>query len=195
MGRRPASSNRLRIIGGSLGGRRIRFPDAPGLRPTSDRARETLFNWLAPDIAGSRCLDLFAGSGALGFEALSRGAVHVTMIDSVARVTRQLRENADELGLQDRLDVITARAGPWLESRTVELDYDIVFLDPPFADQRLQSTVDQLFQALNPNRDCLVYVERSRQQSLPVFPGNCQPVRDKSAGDVAYSLFQYSQRG
>ena len=102
-------SNQIRIIGGRHRGRKLRFPDLPGLRPSGDRSRETLFNWLQPVIAGARCLDLFAGSGALGFEAVSRGAASVVMVDRARKVVQQLSENARLLG-EKRIEVIQADA-------------------------------------------------------------------------------------
>lgn len=196
MARRPASSNTLRLIAGELGGRKIRFPDARGLRPTADRTRETLFNWLTGDIQGSRCLDLFAGSGALGFEALSRGADHVTMIDASGPVVRQLQENARILNVDKRVTIHSRKATTYLsDSGLPEHDepFDIVFLDPPFADEQLQKVVDMLFSS-----DCLadgakIYVERDVRQAMPLLPENCEVKRDKKAGQVAFSLLEYSR--
>ena len=120
---------RLRIVGGEWRGRRLPVLDQPGLRPTPDRVRETLFNWLAPLITGARCLDLFAGSGALGFEAASRGAGRVVMIEKSANVVRVLRENRLLLDAR-QVEVIHADAGPWLAGQAEP--FDLVFLDPPF---------------------------------------------------------------
>jgi len=194
MARRPASSNTVRLIAGELGGRKIRFPDARGLRPTADRTRETLFNWLLNDIQGSHCLDLFAGSGALGFEAISRGADHVTMIDASGQVVRQLQENARILNVDKRVTVQCVKATNYLsayEHQHQKTLYDIVFLDPPFADNQLQQVVDLLFSV-----NCLadrakLYLERDLKQNMPVLPENCMVMRDKKAGQVAFSLLEY----
>ncbi len=133
MSRRP--SNTLRVIGGAWRGRLLRFPDAPGLRPTPDRARETLFNWLGQRLDGQVCLDAFAGSGALGFEAASRGAARVLMLDSDARVCDALRRNAQALDAR-QVDIERADALAWL-ARPGEA-FDLIFLDPPFALDLLQ---------------------------------------------------------
>ena len=144
MAKRPGSSNTLRLVGGRHGGRKLKFPDAKGLRPTADRTRETLFNWLAPVIEGSNCLDLFAGSGALGFEAVSRGAAHVTMVEMALPVFRQLKQNIDLLNETDHVDIHHLTARKWLEQapqlkpgHKTDLQFDVVFLDPPFKEKLL----------------------------------------------------------
>ena len=187
MARRPGNSNTLRIIGGEHGGRKLQFPDARGLRPTADRIRETLFNWLQHEIRGSRCLDLYAGSGALGFEAASRGAKAVTLVEAASPVARQLRLNADLLGLQQVVRVEPAKACNWLEHYAGDA-FDIVFIDPPFADNRLSETFALLFEKGILADKALLYVERDLNQGLPELPANCQVIRDKKAGQVAYSL-------
>ncbi|NNJ92177.1 MAG: 16S rRNA (guanine(966)-N(2))-methyltransferase RsmD [Gammaproteobacteria bacterium] len=196
MARRPASSNTLRLIAGKLGGRKIRFPDARGLRPTADRTRETLFNWLSNDIAGSHCLDLFAGSGALGFEAVSRGANHVTMVDASGNVTRQLQENSQLLNVNDRVTIVARKATAYLsgyEQSAHDRPFDIVFLDPPFADDLLQKVLDMLFSGHCLAHGTKIYVERDIRQELPVLPKNCEVKRDKKAGQVAFSLLEYNR--
>ncbi len=187
MAKRPGSSNTLRIIGGMHGGRKLQFPDARGLRPTADRVRETLFNWLQNEVAGSRCLDLFAGSGALGFEAASRGAQHVTLVESSPQVAKRLQENTLLLNLQGVIEVKHAKAAGWLEQYTGE-PFNLVFLDPPFADNLLEQTLRQLLESRLLSDEALLYVERDAGQSLPELPGNCQVIKDKKAGQVAYSL-------
>ena len=127
---RQKGSNSVRIIGGEWRSRRIRFPDAAGLRPTPDRVRETLFNWLGQDLTGRRCLDIFAGSGALGFEALSRGAAEVVMVESSRLAWRGLRATADELGAGARLRLVAGDALHFLAAPAGV--FDIVFLDPPY---------------------------------------------------------------
>lgn len=132
--------NEVRIIGGKWRGRKLRFPDHPGLRPSLGRARETLFNWLVADIPGARCLDLFAGSGALGFEAESRGAQEVVLIDADRRVAAALKDSAKALHATAR--VLQREAHRYLKSRTDSID--IVFLDPPFAEPNLAVTAVQI---------------------------------------------------
>ena len=125
---RPAASNQVRIIGGTHRGRKLHFQAVPGLRPTPDRVRETLFNWLGQRLAGQRCLDLFAGSGALGFEAVSRGAAEVVLVERDARAGAALQKNAAELGGQvlrgDGLIYLQGDCGR----------FDVIFVDPPFAE-------------------------------------------------------------
>jgi 16S rRNA (guanine966-N2)-methyltransferase len=189
MAKRPGASNTLRIIAGRHGGRKLRFPDARGLRPTADRVRETLFNWLRNDIQGSRCLDLFAGSGALGFEAASRGASDVTMVESSAAVAASLRSNSMLLDLQDVVEVVHKKAASWVAQFDGDA-YNVVFLDPPFADGLLDETLKLLqFGALLADR-ALIYIERDARQGLPDLPDNWQVLRYKKAGQVAYSLIQ-----
>lgn len=129
--------NKVRIIGGQWRSRLIAFPDVPGLRPTADRVRGTLFNWLGQDLTGKICLDLFAGSGALGFEALSRNAKQVTMIERDARARAGLAQSAQALGAEGRLELLSADALQFLLQRSAQQNsnnprYDVVFCDPPF---------------------------------------------------------------
>jgi len=154
--------NRLRIIGGQWRGRRLEFPDVPGLRPTPDRVRETLFNWLQADIVGARCLDLFAGSGALGLEALSRGASRVVLVDESPVATRQLEDNLQTLRTDDarivRLPVQTFLArGPG------DARYDVVFLDPPFAQGLIPPSLQLLEERGWLAPGTRIYIKRSGQ--------------------------------
>lgn len=184
-GRRPGSSNRVRIIGGTWGGRRLSFPDAQGLRPTSDRVRETVFNWLQPALYGSRVLDAFAGSGALGFEAASRGALEVVMLERSRRVADTLEQNRQEL----QADNITIKCIDALDDLAHEdQPFDLVFLDPPFG----QGLIDPVFRLLV-DRELLapgarIYVEMERSADDPVWPSGWDLVKDKKAGDVRYGL-------
>lgn len=129
-------SNQLRIIGGEWRGRKLHFPDAPNLRPTPDRVRETVFNWLASMIHGARVLDLFAGSGALGLEALSRGAAFTTFVDSHKKVTQTLQEHLALLNAKDKAEVLSMDGVKFLSHakflNTEAKVYDLVFLDPPY---------------------------------------------------------------
>ena len=122
--------NSLRIIGGRYRRRILRFPDSEGLRPTPDRVRETLFNWLGQELDGERCLDLFAGSGALGFEAASRGAAHVVMVEQAPKVLAALQENAKMLRDPPGVEIIRGDALQYLAS--TKSKFDLIFLDPPF---------------------------------------------------------------
>src|SRR6202051_2311293 len=134
--------NSVRIIGGGWRGRRVSFPDIPGLRPTPDRVRETLLNWLQRDIAGARCLDLFAGSGALGLEALSRGAKEVVFVEQAVAASRALQEQLTRLGGAGKSQVVEMGAARYL--RSPARPFDIVFLDPPFGRDALAEYVPML---------------------------------------------------
>ena len=140
---RSAPPGRIRIIGGSLRNSRLQVPDLPGLRPTPERVRETLFNWLAPVIAGTRCLDLCAGTGALGIEALSRGAASVQFVERDARAAQALRDNL--LRLKVSAGQVTAvEAGLFLQG--TPQPHDVVFIDPPFAHELWATLAQQLEQ-------------------------------------------------
>jgi 16S rRNA (guanine966-N2)-methyltransferase len=136
--------NSVRIIGGGWRGRRVSFPDIPGLRPTPDRVRETLFNWLQSAIAGTRCLDLFAGSGALGLEALSRGAQEIVFVEQAVAAARALQEQLIRLGARTKGQVVEMGAARYL--RSVPQAFDIVFLDPPFGRNALAEYIPLLVQ-------------------------------------------------
>jgi 16S rRNA (guanine966-N2)-methyltransferase len=177
--------NELRIIGGTWRGRRVRFVAAPGLRPTPDRVRETLFNWLQPVIAGSRCLDLYAGSGALGLEALSRGAQHVVFVDRERGVIDQLRATLSMLASAGG-ELRQAAAQRYLES-TPE-PFDIVFLDPPFADQSLQATCAALESRGWLAPAASIYIERPSREGPPPLPATWSLYRSGRAGEVGYHL-------
>lgn len=178
---------RVRIIGGAWRGRYLDVPQQPGLRPTPNRVRETLFNWLAPYLPGARCLDLFAGSGALCLEALSRGAARVTMVEKAPHVAAQLRANLARLNAQGA-EVVCVDALEYL-GRTAE-PMDIIFVDPPFASD-LVERCGALIEArgwLKPGG--LVYVEApSGMDPLPV-PASWKIVRSKTAGEVGYHLLK-----
>lgn len=177
--------NNLRIIGGEWRGRRIRFPGTGGIRPTPDRVRETLFNWLAPVIEGSRCLDLFAGSGALGLEALSRGAKAVTFIERDRLASAQLRETAALLA-GNRAKVINADALTWLGG-TPTL-HDIVFLDPPFDSAVLADCMRTLETLGWLAPEASIYLEMPAKQGVPAVPETWVLHRTGRAGAVGYHL-------
>jgi len=182
----------LRVIGGRLRGRKWRFPEAPGLRPTPDRVRETLFNWLQMRIAGARCLDAFAGSGALGIEALSRGAGAVTFCEPHARVASELRATLERFGVQAQADV-RGEAMP-LALRSLAGPFDIVFLDPPFDDRLLGPTIDALSEGGTLADDAFVYVEMPAKEALPPLPAGWAPHRTGRAGEVGYHLISVPPR-
>ncbi|MCM0613631.1 16S rRNA (guanine(966)-N(2))-methyltransferase RsmD [Marinobacter sediminum] len=187
-GHSESSSGELRIIGGDWRSRKLRFPGAGGVRPTPARTRETLFNWLSFHLAGRDCLDLFAGSGALGLEALSRGAANVTLVDHTPELARALRENL-RLLKSDNGDVVCAGVDSYLGHRT-RAPFDIVFMDPPFR----QGWLERLFRLLDEqewiNPRGWVYVEHESELTTPVPPASWQLHRQKTAGQVTYCLFR-----
>lgn len=178
--------NRLRIIAGRWRGVPIAFPPRAELRPTPDRVRETLFNWLQPVILGARCLDLFAGSGALGFEALSRGAAHVVFVDRDRDVTRHLATLASQLRTTDAtIEMADATAFLEREPQT----FDIVFLDPPYASNALADVCRRLAGGwVAPGGH--VYLEAPADTGLPTLPATWSVHRTKRAGQVGYHLLR-----
>jgi len=181
---KPRAANQVRIIAGDWRGRKITFPDHPGLRPTSDRVRETLFNWLQPHLQGARCLDLFAGSGALGFEAASRGAKQVTLVEQNAAVVAALTLSQQQLNAQ----TLSIMQGDAFEVLTgAHAAYDIIFVDPPFQLQRLSEICTRLQAYQWVHADSLVYIECAATQ-IPVLPQAWQIIKNKQAGNVGYYL-------
>ena len=181
-------SRELRIIGGAWRGRKLRFPDGVAIRPTPDRVRETLFNWLQPVIHGARCLDLFAGSGALGLESLSRGASRAVFVDLSRDAIAAIRDTATLFGAQgaefvvdDGLHFLKAASGP----------FDVVYLDPPFDAGLLASAFARLAAADCLAAGALCYVEAPRKEPLPALPTGWQPHREGTAGEVGYHLFRF----
>jgi 16S rRNA (guanine966-N2)-methyltransferase len=181
----PGGRLLVRIIGGAWRGRKIRFPPVDAIRPTPDRVRETVFNWLQSDIAGSRCLDLFAGSGALGLEALSRGAARVLFVDLDPQAARHLSQTLRELDC-DRGEVVSSDARRYLGGAAEP--FDIVFLDPPYADHALADTCRRIEEGgwLRPGG--LAYLEDSASDGPPELPAGWTLLRSKRAGEVGYHL-------
>lgn len=190
--RRGSQSRVLRIIGGTWRGRRLRFPDSAAIRPTPDRVRETLFNWLAGRVTGARCLDLFAGSGALGLEALSRGAASVHFVEQDAAAARELGRLLEEWGARDasvrRGDALAVLGG------TSEL-FDLVFLDPPFASDLGARAADRLERRGWLAARALIYVECAARAALPSLPERWALLKSKRAGEVGYHLYERSIHG
>jgi len=174
----------LRIIGGSWRGRKLAFASIPGLRPTPDRVRETLFNWLADVIRGARCLDLFAGSGALGIEAASRGAALCVLVEQDRQAVRVLREQVSRIGAQ-QVQVVEADAQNWLS--TASQTFDIVFLDPPFHAGLLQGCMRLLESGGWLAPEAWIYLEAEHAAQLEL-PDNWELYRVKRAGQVSYRL-------
>jgi 16S rRNA (guanine966-N2)-methyltransferase len=196
----------LRIIGGTWRGRKLRFPPSPEIRPTPDRVRETLFNWLAQRLRGARCLDLFAGSGALGLECLSRGAAQVTFVERDAAAVRELRARLSEWGAVgglveqgDAMRFLAAGAGssapPAGTSAPREGRFDIVFLDPPFGSDLLTEVPERLEQGHWLSAEALIYIECAARTGLPPLPAGWTVTKAKEAGEVGYHLLTRHSQG
>ena len=184
--------NTLRIIAGRWRGRKLPIIDIDGLRPTPDRVRETLFNWLQMELGGARCLDLFSGSGALGFEAASRGAEKVTMVENNTQVAEQLRANCQTLATTDCL-VVNKTAQQFLTAHSEQ--YDVVFIDPPYQANLWQEIAQLLVDENSLAENATIYLECPRKGDLPVVPECWQLIKDKQAGGVRYCLFVNKRSG
>lgn len=182
------SSGDLRIIGGDWRSRKLRFPDAGGVRPTPARTRETLFNWLSFYVAGSDCLDLFSGSGALGLEALSRGAADATFVDNNATLSTALRGNLRLLGSESGTVACTG-ADTYLSKRTRQ-PFDIIFMDPPFRQDWLTTLLPLVHDQGWVKPGGWVYVEHEREMQAPTTPASWRLHRQKTAGQVTYCLYR-----
>ena len=182
----PKHRNQVRITGGSLRGRKITFAQAEGLRPTPDSVRERLFNWLGQDLTGQDVLDLFAGSGALGFEALSRNARRAWLCDNAHQTVRHLTATAQEFGIAEKTQIAQQDSITFLNN--IPQTFHTVFLDPPFSWQAW----DTLFAALHPrlNPEAFVYVEAS---TLPNLPDWLAAHREGRAGQSRFLLLRYGQ--
>ncbi len=183
-----SSANQVRIIAGRWRGRKLAFPAAEGLRPTPDRIRETLFNWLTGLVSGARCLDMFAGSGALGFEAASRGAGNVVMLERNPVVVQALQASRDRLE-SDAIEIHAADATQWV--RGCDIPFDLVFLDPPFSDSRLLADSIAALEAghcVKPG--ARIYLETPKWAPLPGIPDNWIQEKAKVAGEVGYYLYR-----
>ena len=177
---------RLRIVAGKWRSRRLRVADVPGLRPTSERIRETLFNWLMPRLAGARCLDLYAGTGALGIEALSRGAGSAVFVEKSARAVRVLEDNLAMLGAEDAV-VLRTDADRFLADPQSG-PFDLVFLDPPFAADCIAAVCRGLAEGGLLAPGALVYVEDDRAREPAGLPAGWETTRSGTAGNVRYAL-------
>ncbi len=179
----------LRIIAGKWRSRKLAFPDQLQLRPTPDRVRETLFNWLQAEVRGSVCLDLFAGSGALGFEAASRGAALVTMVEQDKKVFAALASSIRMLDA-DNINCVQSDAVQWLKANTDS--FDLVFLDPPYKSDLLSQCCMLLEQRQSLREHAKIYIEHAQGDDINV-PDTWECLKDKSAGQVVYKLFERNQ--
>jgi 16S rRNA (guanine966-N2)-methyltransferase len=182
----PKSGGSVRIVAGHLRGSRLHVPDIDGLRPTPDRARETLFNWLAPWIAGMRCLDLYAGTGALGIEALSRGASECVFVERDHMLWRHLQDNLACLRIANGR-AINMDAADFLAATPQA--FDLVFLDPPFSANLWSASAQSLEERGRLRDTALIYVESPRDV-VPALPARWTPHREGHAGAVRYALYR-----
>lgn len=195
-----SASGSYRIIGGSWRSRRLSFPAIEGLRPTTDRVRETVFNWLASEIHGARVLDLFAGSGALGIEALSRGASALLAIEKDKSAWRALAANLEllvpDVSARKQINIVCNDALAFLvasqaqNSNEAPMRYDLIFLDPPFRKGLLEQTLTLLDQHPLIDHSALIYVEREKEMASLMLPKNWRLLKEKVAGQVLYQLFR-----
>ncbi|MCY3540291.1 MAG: 16S rRNA (guanine(966)-N(2))-methyltransferase RsmD [Gammaproteobacteria bacterium] len=177
-------NHRVRIVSGRFKGHRLKLIDQKRLRPTSDRVRETLFNWIGSRITSMRVLDLFAGSGALGFEALSRGAPNVTFIEKQAKIASQIKDTCHRLNLSaQEAEVICRNCVPWLKQD--EQIWDLVFVDPPFADSNLYTKILHELQT-HVSQFGLIYLEHSKRTPIDTNPYSVWKVA--TVGEVQFSL-------
>jgi 16S rRNA (guanine966-N2)-methyltransferase len=193
-------SGSFRIIGGTWRSRRLSFPAVEGLRPTTDRVKETVFNWLAPYIEGAKVLDVFAGSGSLGIEALSRGAGSLTAIERDRTAAESIKANLQLLGVQNSQGMVKLKdALRWLNEgqdtdSTDELvkEYDIVLLDPPFRQGLLNQCIEILEKQSIVKTGAIIYLEREKEATDTVIPFCWRLLKEKTAGQVCYQLFMKS---
>ncbi|MSQ63956.1 MAG: 16S rRNA (guanine(966)-N(2))-methyltransferase RsmD [Betaproteobacteria bacterium] len=183
-GNRGPAAGTLRVIGGKYRSRQIRVPARPGLRPTPGRVRETLFNWLGQDLDGLACLDLYAGSGALGFEAASRGAAPVVLVEKDRAVVAELERSRAALGAT-QLEIVCGDAATWLARE--RRHYDVVFLDPPFRQNAVPAILGNLPPRLNPGARVYVEAEAPIDVAAPWTELKCA-----RAGQVSYQLLQWN---
>lgn len=181
------TNNTVRIIGGRFRGKNISFPSAEGLRPTADRVRETLFNWLMHDIRDARCLDLFAGSGALSFEAHSRGAAEVILVENNPIIAQHLRQTAAAFS-SEKITIVQRSAADYLQTLSTA-PFDIVFIDPPFAQTELFECIHRLERSHLLKNHGLLYVESPHELTLDTH--FWQPLKLKTAGQVTYGLYTF----
>ena len=179
-------TNTLRIIGGDWRSRKLQFQDAPNLRPTPDRVRETLFNWLQGSIHGTHCLDLFAGSGALGLEALSRGAKEVIFVEKMTHVATQIEANLALLNADS--PVINNDATSFLEN--TKQSFDIIFLDPPFRQDLLPTALKIILEKKRLNHNGLIYLEYESEEVYDWDNYGLSLLKETGAGQVKSCLLK-----
>lgn len=185
-----AKRNSIRIIAGEFRGRKLGFPDVSGLRPTADRIRETLFNWVREQIPGETCLDMFAGSGAMGFEALSRGAAEVVFIEKDPKASKAIAENIQSLEVNNA-KLVNDNALYWLAQHcNLKEQFGLVFLDPPFKEELIYIACGQLQSSGILKSDSKIYVESASDLVEGEMPASWTQLKNKKAGSVRYYLYK-----
>jgi len=185
--RKPSKDGFIRLISGKWRGKKLPVQDKEGLRPTTDRTKETLFNWLMHDIRDANCLDCFSGSGSLAFEALSRYADHVTLLEKDAQVASQLRENIQTLKV-DNATLIETDSIHYLQQPARQV-FDIIFIDPPFNKGLVQPCCDALEMNGYLSENALIYIEKESQLNDFKQPENWQLIKEKHTTQVSYQLY------
>ncbi len=192
----------VRIIGGKWRSRKIAVPDIEGLRPTPDSVRETLFNWLQHEVVGAHCLDLFSGTGVMAFEALSRGASKVMLVEHSKLACKHLYEAAEKLKIEaDAYKIIQQDAVAWLEKpqisksgQIIDQAFDLVFLDPPYHQDYLKKVLPLLFARKDLLKDrSLIYIESEKELPPELLPKTVEIIKHKKAGMVHYFLVKQQQ--
>lgn len=180
--------NKIRIIGGKWKGRKIAVKH-PLIRPTPNRIRETLFNWLMPHIQNASCLDLFAGTGALGLEALSRGAPHVTFIEKDARILAEIKKNLQDLNTLECATLVQKEALYWLQHSAPSKSFDIVFVDPPFNQGMVEPVCDALAKGVLIHRRSFIYIEGEKDVAF-TLPVGWELIKSRITQQVTYGLYR-----
>ena len=180
-------TSKIRIIGGSLKGNHISFPSSSMLRPTSNKLREILFNWLNFRVAGFKCVDCFSGSGALGIEAISRGAQSATFIEKTPKFAASIKANLERLNISEKCEIKIKNAFDWLKEDGLK-ELDLIFFDPPFFDERIQGLLSSL-ESLKIKKGALIYFEKSTFDKIDV-PNSLKLLKSKSVGDAEGLLLE-----
>lgn len=184
-----SAPGKLRIIAGKYKGRKVPVLSVKALRPTPDRVRETLFNWLQTSIHGARCLNFFAGTGILGFEALSRGAQEVIMVDADRAIINTLTKSKDELKIPaNQCQIVHADVLEWIEKAHSINAYDLIFLDPPFDTDLLEQSIKRLTNSSLISQKSKIYTELPVDKPTPTIDG-FEVIKSQKAGKVAYHLY------
>ncbi len=187
-GNKKTSRGLVRIIAGTHRGRRLPVIVSEGLRPTSDRVKETLFNWLMSSIPGAKCLDMYAGSGGLGIEALSRGAEHVTFFESDTKAAEQVTSNIATLREHDSATVICSNI---LQYQFSQASFDVVFIDPPFGKDMVTKSIELLLTANILSKNCYVYIETGHDDDY-TLPANFSAIKELKTSQAYARLFQFN---